>query len=160
NYSGCQSSVGTSGARCPTVPSSANSLRYPFVPFPVTGPPLSLSLFPSGGTAPAVNGPPILGAQSFHGLDPNFVPPLAHEADLSVEQALPGKMTLSVGYVGTRALRLPVFIDANLIGQTPHGTRSYNVVNAAGVLQKQLTVPVYLQSDRRNSAITSINTGF
>jgi hypothetical protein len=160
NYSGCQSSVGTSGARCPTVPSSANSLRYPFVPFPVTGPPLSLSLFPSGGTAPAVNGPPVLGAQSFHGLDPNFVPPLAHEANLSVEQALPGHMSLSVGYVGTRALRLPVFLDSNLVGQTPHGTRSYNVVDTSGNFISQLTVPVYLQSDRRSSAITSINTGF
>ena len=39
--------------------------------------------------------------------------------DLSVEQALPGKMSLSVGYVGTRGMRLPVFLDANLIGQTP-----------------------------------------
>jgi outer membrane receptor protein involved in Fe transport len=160
NYSGCESSVGTSGARCPTVPSSSNSLRYPFVPFPVTGPPLSLSLFPSGGTAPAVNGPPILGSQSFHGLDPNFVPPLAHEANLGIEQALPGKMSLSVGYVGTRALRLPVFLDSNLVGQTPHGTRSYNVVDTSGNLINQLTVPVYLQSDRRSSAITSINTGF
>jgi len=166
NYSGCQSSVGptpvgqTTPNRCTSVPSTTNSLQYPFVPFPVTGPSLSSSLHPAGGTAPAVNGPKTLGPQSFHGLDPNFVPPLAHEFDLSVEQSLPGKMSVSVGYVGTRALRLPVFIDSNLVGQTPHGTRSYNVVNAAGVLQKQLTVPVYLQSDRRNSAITSINTGF
>ena len=160
NYSGCESSIGTSSARCPTVPSSASSLKYPFVPFPVTGPPLSLSLYPSGGAAPAVNGPPVLGTQSFHGLDPNFVPPLAHEANLSVEQQLPGHITLSVGYVGTRALRLPVFLDSNLVGQTPHGTRSYNVVDTSGNLINQLTVPVYLQSDRRSSAITSINTGF
>lgn len=160
NYTGCRSSVGTPGSICPTVPSSSNSLRYPFVPFPVTGPPLSLSLFPSGGAAPAVNGPPVLGPQSFHGLDPNFVPPLAHEANLSVEQALPGHMSLSVGYVATRALRLPVFLDSNLVGQTAHGTRSYNVVDTSGNVIKQLTVPVYLQSDRRSSAITSINTGF
>jgi len=166
NYSGCQSSVGptpvgqTTPNRCTTVPSTANSLQYPFVPFPVTGPSLSTSLHPVGGTAPAVNGPKNLGSQSFHGLDPNFVPPLAHEFDLSVEQSLPGKMSLSVGYVGTRALRLPVFIDSNLVGQTPHGQRTYNVIDASGNVTKQLTVPVYLQSDRRNSAITSINTGF
>ena len=160
NYSGCESSVGTPGSRCPTVPNAASSLKYPFVPFPVTGPPLSLSLYPSGGTAPAVNGPPILGTQSFHGLDPNFVPPLAHEANLAVEQQMPGHITLSVGYVGTRALRLPVFLDSNLVGQTPHGTRSYNVVDTSGNFISQLTVPVYLQSDRRSSAITSINTGF
>ncbi|QHN04935.1 TonB-dependent receptor [Granulicella sp. WH15] len=165
NYTGCQSSVGAPTTanpkpRCTTVPSASNSLQYPLVPFPVTGPPLSSALFPTGGTAPSVNGPAILGSQSFHGLDPNFVPPLAHEADLSVEQALPGKMTLSVGYVGTRALRLPVFVDANLIGQTPHGTASYNVTDSSNKVIKQLTVPVYLQSDRRSSAITSINTGF
>jgi hypothetical protein len=166
NYSGCESSVGPTppGAknpnRCTTVPSATNSLKYPFVPFPVTGPPLSGALLPTGGTAPAVNGPPILGSQSFHGLDPNFVPPLAHEAELGIEQALPGKMSLSVGYVGTRALRLPVFLDANLIGQTPHGVATYNIQDANNNVTSQLTVPVYLQSDRRNSSITSINTGF
>ena len=161
NYTGCESLVGNvSGSRCTTVPSATNSLQYPFVPFPVTGPALSSALFPSGGTAPSVNGPSILGSQSFHGLDPNFVPPLAHEANLSVEQALPGKMSLSVGYVGTRALRLPVFLDANLIGQTPHGTRTYDVLNASNQITQVLTVPVYLQSDRRNASLTSINTGF
>jgi len=166
NYTGCESSVGPTppGAktpnRCTTVPSSSNSLKYPFVPFPVTGPPLSGALVPSGGTAPAVNGPPILGPQSFHGLDPNFVPPLAHEAELGIEQALPGRISLSVGYVGTRALRLPVFLDANLIGQTPHGVATYNLQDASNNITSQITVPVYLQSDRRNSAITSINTGF
>jgi hypothetical protein len=161
NYSGCESSVGSvSKARCPTVPSATNSLKYPFVPFPVTGPPLSGALVPAGGTAPAVNGPAILGSQSFHGLDPNFVPPLAHEADFGIEQALPGKISFSVGYVGTRALRLPVFLDANLVGQTPHGLATYNVQDASNNITKQITVPVYLQSDRRSSAITSINTGF
>lgn len=166
NYTGCENSVGPTpvGAmtpnRCTTVPSMANSLQYPFVPFPVTGPTLSSALVPTGGTAPIVNGPTIKGPQSFHGLDPNFVPPLAHEFQLGVEQALPGKMTLSVGYVGTRALRLPVFIDANLIGQTPHGLRTYNVTDTNNNITSQLTVPVYLQSDRRNASITSINTGF
>src|SRR5271170_6650783 len=161
NYSGCESSVGSvSKARCPTVPSAANSLQYPFVPFPVTGPPLSAALHPTGGTAPSVNGPTILGAQSFHGLSPNFVPPLAQEFAFGVEQALPGNMSLAVGYVGTRALRLPIFLDANLIGQTPHGIATYNVQDAGNNITSQITVPVYLQSDRRNSAITSINTGF
>ena len=61
--------------------------------------------------------------------------------DLSLEQAMPGKMSLSVGYVGTRGMRLPVFLDANLIGQKPTGERSYNVLDASGKLTKQLTVP-------------------
>jgi Carboxypeptidase regulatory-like domain/TonB dependent receptor len=160
NYNGCLNSVGTPTSTCPIVPTSAASLKYPNVPFPVTGPPLSGALVPTGGTAPAVNGPVKLGPQSFHGLDPNFVPPLAHEFNLGIEQAMPGKMTLSVGYVGTRALRLPVFLDANLVGQTPHGIRTYNVTDVNNNVIQQLTVPVYLQSDRRSSAITSLNTGF
>jgi hypothetical protein len=145
---------------CAAVPSSATTLKFPNVPFPVTGPSLSTALYPVGGNAPTVNGPTLAGPQSFHGLDPNFVPPYAHEVDLSVEQALPGKMSLSVGYVGTRGMRLPVFIDANLLGQTPRGTRTYNVIDLSGNLQQQLTVPVYLPSDRINTSIASYNTGF
>ena len=153
NYTGCAST-------CTATSAAAAGLLYPNVPFQPTGPALSAALFPSGGAAPTINGPAIVGAQSFHGLDPNFVPPLAYEAQLGVEQALPGKMSLSVGYVGTRALRLPVFVDANLVGQTPHGSRTYNVVNSSNQLINQLTVPVYLVSDRINPALQSFNTGF
>ena len=159
NFTGCESGA-TQVTRCATVPSSTALLKYPNVPFPVTGPPLSLALYPTGGTAPAVNGPSVQGAQSFHGLDPNFVPPLAHEVSLSIEQSLPGKMSLSAGYVGTRGLRLPVFLDANLIGQTPHGLRTYDVLNSTNGIVEALTVPVYLQSDRRNGLLTQYNTGF
>jgi hypothetical protein len=147
-------------ARCPTVPSTTSSLQYPDVPFPVTGPSLSTALYPSSGTAPAVKGPSVVGPQSFHGLDPNFVPPYTHEFDLSVEQALPGGMSLSLGYVGTRGMRLPVFLDSNLIGQTPHGERSYNILDVNNNLVKQITVPVYLPTDRRNTSLASFNTGF
>jgi len=159
NYSGCESGA-TLTSRCATVPSSTSALKYPFVPFPVTGPSINSALYPTGGTAPAVNGPSVVGPQSFHGLDPNFVPPYAHEFQAGVEQALPGHMSLSVGYVGTRGMRLPVFLDANLVGQTPHGSRSYNVLDANNNLIKQLTVPVYLQSDRINGTLTSYNTGY
>ncbi len=64
NYSGCLSALPAPVARhlrTTSVPSTTNSLQYPFVPFPVTGPSLSTSLHPTGGTAPAVNGPKTLG---------------------------------------------------------------------------------------------------
>ena len=126
NYQSC-------GAACAAIP--ANSLQYPNVPFTPTGPALgSSSLYPAGGAQPAVGGPTVLGTQSFHGLDPNFVPPLAHEFEFGIEQALPGKMSLGVGYVGSRALRLPYFVDANLIGQTPSGLRSYNVLDSSAAI--------------------------
>ncbi len=153
NYQGC-------GASCTAAAAAAAGLTFPNVPFIPTGPSLSTSLYPSGGTAPAVSGAGNLGVQSFHGLDPNFVPPLSHEAELGVEQALPGKISLGVGYVGSRTLRLPVFLDANLVGQTPHGSRSYNVLNASNALVEQITVPVYILSDRRNPLLQSYNTGF
>ena len=35
--------------------------------------------------------PPFLGSQSFHGLDPNFVPPLAHEAELASNRPCPDR---------------------------------------------------------------------
>jgi hypothetical protein len=148
NYNGC-------GASC----SAAAPLTFPNVPFNVTGPSLTGALYPTGGTAPAVSGPTLLGAQSFHGLSPAFVPPLVHEFGLAVEQALPGKMSLSVGYVGSRGLRLPVFTDANLVGQTPHGTHSFNITYPSGTTSL-VTVPYYMTTDRINPALSSINAGF
>ena len=152
NFTGCASS--------PTCNPASVGLSFPNVPFLPPGPPLAGAAVPTGANSPTVSGSGSLGSQSFHGLDPNFVPPYAHEAELGVEQALPGKMSLSIGYVGTRGMRLPVFIDANLVGQTPHGSKSYNVIDASGHLIKQLTVPVYTLADRRVPTLQGYNTGF
>ncbi len=153
NFTGC-------GSTCTSGTAATVGLQFPNVPFQVPGPSLSTAIVPTGANLPQVSGAGTLGAQSFHGLDPNFVPPYAHEAELGVEQQLPGKMSLSVGYVGTRGMRLPIFVDANLIGQTPTGARTYNVVDSSGALQQQLTVPVYRIQDRRVPTLQSYNTGF
>jgi hypothetical protein len=160
SYSGCEQLVGAvKSTRCATAPTTASNVMFPDLPFTPSGPPLSEALYPTGGNAPAVSSVSVTPSYSFHGLDPNFVPPLAHEMNLSVEQALPGKMSLSVGYVGTRGMRLPVFIDANLLGQAPHGSATYTVQNASNVVTQTITVPVYLPSDRRNTSLASFNTG-
>jgi hypothetical protein len=163
NYSGCKSA-------CSSAFVTSTTEQYPNVPFLPPGPVLGTALIPTGGAVPAVKGPSNLGSQSFHGLDPNFVPPFAHEASLSIEQLLPGKISLSIGYIGTRGMRLPVFVDAQLIGQSPHGIKSYNILDANGSFVRQMTVPVYLPSDRRYlvagkaqndpSQLSSFNTGF
>jgi hypothetical protein len=136
-------------------------------PLPSPDPALTSALIPVGANTPIAENPfPTSGSLSttglipaFHGLSPNFVPPLSHEMDLSVEQALPGKISLSVGYVGTRATRLPVFIDSNLVGQTPHGLHTYTVTAYNGVMSSY-TLPFYLASDRINTSVGSLNTGF
>jgi hypothetical protein len=163
NYSGCKSG-------CSSTFNTAGTEQYPNVPFLPPGPSLSAALTPSGGTTPSVKGPSNLGTQSFHGLDPNFVPPYSHEMDLSLEQLLPGNLSLQLGYVGTRGMRLPVFLDAQLVGQPPHGIKTYNIVDGNGNLVKQMTVPVYLPTDRRYQVVgaaqnaptqlASFNTGF
>lgn len=150
NYSGCN-------AACTTA--NAPALKFPNVPFLPAGPSLANALYPTGGNAPTVTNVSGKASISFHGLSPDFVPPLTHEMDLAVEQTLPGKMTLSVGYVGSRALRLPVFLDANLVGQKKSGTRSFLLTNNDGT-QQLLTVPYYLASDRIDPTLTSINAGF
>ena len=150
NYSGCN-------AACTS--SNAPALKFPNVPFLPDGPALSNALYPTGGAAPTVTNVSGRASISFHGLSPNFVPPLSQEFDLGVEQSLPGKMTLSLGYVGSRATHLPVFLDANLVGQTPHGQRSFNVTDKQGNA-KQITVPYYLATDRIDTTLTSINAGF
>lgn len=147
----------------------AKLVTFPDVlyPIPSVDPSLQNALTPSGGNVSKAENPfPANGiatniaiVPSFHGLSPNFVPPLSHEANLSVEQQLPGRMTLSVGYVGTRAVRLPVFVDANLIGQTPHGLRTYKVTGYNGSVTSY-TLPFYLPTDRINPSVGALNTGF
>jgi hypothetical protein len=149
NFNGCNASCSAA---------TAPALRFPNVPFQPTGPALNNALYPVGGTAPTVTAVGAKAAISFHGLDPNFVPPLTHEFQAGVEQALPGKMSLSIGYVGSRALRLPVFLDANLVGQKKSGTRSFLVTQNGTT--RTLTVPYYLATDRIDPTLTSINAGF
>jgi hypothetical protein len=141
-------------------------VTFPDVLYPVPNidPSISSALAPAGANEPKAENPfptsssPVLTA-GFHGLSPNFVPPLSHEAHLGIEQQLPGGFTLKVGYVGTRAEHLPVFLDANLVGQTPHGLRTYKVTGYNGAVTSY-TLPFYLPSDRINTSISSLNTGF
>lgn len=74
-------------------------------------------------------------------LSPDFVNPLVHEYDLAIERELPGKLSLSVSFLGARGLRLPVFVDANLA--PPDATRTYVVLDSTGQSTGQFTVPFF-----------------
>jgi hypothetical protein len=75
------------------------------------------------------------------GQSPDWVNPQVHEGEVTVERRLPGEISVSAGYVVSRGLRLPIFIDSNLAPST--STRSYDVTNVAGSTQQSITVPFY-----------------
>ena len=118
---------------------------FPNVFFLPPGPPLAAPF--DGALAPTVGipgGSLPANSAAVHGMTPDFVNPLAHEAELTMERQLPGRMTVSATYLMTRGLRLPKSYDANVPQTT--ATRSYDVLdssaaNAATVLTA--TVPWY-----------------
>ncbi len=59
-----------------------------------------------------------------------------------MEQQLTPRTSFTLSYVGTRGMRLPYSIDLNQAAYTG-ATRTYDVVNAAGVTQSTVTVPFY-----------------
>ncbi len=93
---------------------------------------------------------------AFRGLDPHFVNPYSHSADLTLEQQIPGGMTGSIAWVANRALRLPVFIDVNVAPATT--TKTYAIINKAGTQTGTVTLPYY--TSRLTNSDASILAGF
>ena len=130
-FSGCGPSGITSCA--PTFPDVFFTPPGPPVAAPFDGA-LTPTVVIPGGTLPA-------NSAAVHGMTPNFVNPLVHEAQLSLERQLPGRMTLSATYLLTRALHLPASYDANVA--PTNATVSYDVVDSAGTTALTTTVPYY-----------------
>ena len=115
---------------------------FPDVFFTPPGPALAAPF--SGALAPTVGIPGgVLPASSAaaHGMTPNFVNPLAHEAELSIERQLPGRMTVSASYLYTHGSSLPASYDANVAPTTV--TRTYDVLDSGGNTALTSTVPWY-----------------
>ena len=144
----------------PTQPGAPAGMNVFFTP---PGPPLAAPF--TGAATPVAIGIP--GAQPLapHGMDPHFTSPYTHSMDFAVEQSLPWRSTISIGYVGTRGLRLPYAIDVNQL-QYAGVTRTYDVVNAAGVTQSAVTVPYYPTGTRPTAdggfsvAFSGLNTWY
>ncbi|WP_035349551.1 TonB-dependent receptor [Edaphobacter aggregans] len=113
-----------------------------------TPPGLPLAAPFAGAPAPTVNGSAGLQKLSFRGQDPSFSNPYTHSFDLAVEQALPGNFSLTIAYVGTRGMRLPYFIDANL--PRTNLTRTYTYTTPSGSTGN-ITVPFYSNTLQRPS---------
>ncbi len=112
--------------------------------------------FAGAATPVAANTNPPLGTVSARGLSPNFLNPYSHSFDVAVQQQMPLRSSLTLQYVGNRALRLPEFVEANLAPATTE--RTYDITNAAGVTQSQVTVPFY--TARLNPGTGSVLAGF
>jgi len=140
-------------------PTASGAPAAPNVLFTPPGPALAAP-FASAATPQAVGlGNATLPTISFRGLSPTFSNPFTHSMDLGVEQELPFHSSLSLGYVGTRGLRLPYFIDTNQ--PAPSRTQTYDVYNTAGVRTQQVTVPFSPATAARPSpADGNILTGF
>jgi hypothetical protein len=108
--------------------------------FTPPGPPLAAPF--SGALTPKPIGVPGGQPLSPHGVDPHYTEPYTHSADLAVEQDLGFNTTLSIGWVGTRGMRLPYAIDLNQPAYTG-AIRTYDVVNTAGQTISTVTVPFY-----------------
>ena len=114
---------------------------------PITGQPIT----PTG--LAAVPGSSIL----VRGLDPSFQNPQSHSVDLAVEQSLPLRSSLTVAYVGNRALRLPVYVDTN-IDPASAVTRTYQYTDPKTGLVSTAALPVY--TNRLYTSTAGVATGF
>jgi len=130
-FSGCGPSGITTCA--PTFPNVFFTPPGPAVAAPFAGA-LGPTVGIPGGVLPA-------SSAAAHGMTPNFVNPLAHEAELTIERQLPGRMTVSATYLLTHGVHLPSSYDAN-VGPTTV-TRSYDVLTSSGSTALTATVPWY-----------------
>jgi Carboxypeptidase regulatory-like domain len=109
----------------------------------------------TGNPTPAVN--PGLPASTLNvrGAYAGFLNPFTHSYDLAVEQQLPFHSTFTIAYVGTRGMRLPIFVDTN-VDSTSAITRPYYYLGPAGT--ESITIPIYTRRISNNSG--SVLTGF
>ena len=155
---GCVPTAGTnrcfvqSGAYPAVAPLGGIPYFLPPGPAPVnqvTG--ASITPFNPGTSTPAP------GTISARGLDPNFQNPESMSWDLTVEQVLPLHTTFSVGYVGNRGLRLPIFVDTN-VDPAQAVTRQYYFFQTATSSPVIINLPYYPARLTPNTG--AILTGF
>lgn len=128
-----QQTFNCSATTCPT-------LRFPNLIFT---PPGATPTAPfAGALTPVVTSfaPPAL-TQTTRGQVPDWVNPMVHEGEVTVEHQLPANMSVSGSYVVSRAMRLPMFYDSNIAPSTT--TRSYDVTDLSGSTQSTFSVPFY-----------------
>jgi len=124
------------------------ALTFPNVIFTPPGPAMAAPF--SGALTPQVTpfSPPTA-SQVARGMSPNWVDPLVHEGNVTVEQQLPGNLSASAAYVVSRGLHLPIFYDSNLAPSTT--TKSYDILNSANQTAQTVTFPFYTSRINTNT---------
>jgi hypothetical protein len=115
---------------------------------PVTGAPITATGVPTAASA----------VVSPHGLSPNFSNPYSESWDLTVEQQLPLRTTLTLGYVGNRGMRLPVYVDTNIDPASASSNHTFQYTNPVTGQVTQNQQVVY--SDRLYNNLGVMDTGF
>ncbi len=135
-------------------PTSCPTLQFPNLIFTPPGQKPTAPF--AGALTPVVVpfSPPAL-TQTTRGQVPDWVNPMVHEGEVTVEHQLPKDMSVSGSYVVSRALRLPMFYDSNIAPST--ATRSYDVTDLSGATQSTFQVPFY--ATRINTTTGPILTG-
>ncbi len=109
----------------------------------------------TGASTPAFNPGLPPAAIGVRGANANFLNPFTHSYDLAVEQQLPLRATLTVSYVGTRGMRLPIYVDTN-VNPAVVTNRTYQANTSGGTFN--FAFPYY--SQRLYTSTSSVLTGF
>ncbi len=116
------------------------ALAFPNVIFSPPGPAMSAPF--TGALTPQVTAfTPPSASQVARGQSPNWLDPVVHEGNVTVERQLPAGLAVSASYVVSRGLRLPIFYDANLAPATT--TKSYDILNSSNQTAQTVTFPYY-----------------
>ena len=128
--------------------STCPALSFPNVIFTPPGPTM-VAPFAGALTPQVASFAPPSATQVTRGMSPNWVDPLAHEGDVTVERQLAGGLSASAAYVVSRGLHLPIFYDSNLAPSTT--TKSYDILNTSGQTAQTVTFPYYTSRINTNT---------
>jgi hypothetical protein len=98
------------------------------------------------------------GTITIRGLDPSFTNPLSQSYDLTVEEVLPLRSSLTIGYVGNRATHLPVYIDTNVDPASLTTAHTYQYTNPFTGTTAAYAQPIY--TNRLYTTTGTVATGF
>lgn len=135
-------------------PTTCPTLSFPNLIFTPPGA-SPVAPFPGALTPKVVTFAPPALTQTTRGQSPDWVNPLVHEGEVTFEHQLANNMAISAGYIFSRGLRLPMFIDSNLAPSTT--TKTYDVTTVGGLTQTSFTVPFYT---RRIDPTGAVLTGY